>query len=209
MTIRTANDVITLPITVWGTMDVVIMHERFPVTMVGWVAFATATTAVTLIAAESWGAAGVLIGMVVAAGGLAAVVDARSGRLPDRLLALAAVPLIGLLLHEAGTGQGGEALLAAVLGVVACAGPMFLVHVAEPRALGFGDVKLGALLGAALGPIDPRLGLAVVCVAAAATSGVGLARRRESLPLGPGLVLGATVSLVTFGLLDTGVVSWQ
>lgn len=190
-------------------MYVVTTHERFPVTTLGGVAFAIATVAVVLVAAESWGAAGVSIAVVVSVGGLAAVVDARSGRLPDRLLALAAVPLIGLLLHEAGTGHGSEALRVAVLGAVACAGPMFLVHVAAPRALGFGDVKLGALLGAALGLIDPRLGLVVVCVAAAATSGVGLARHRESLPLGPGLVLGAAVTLVTFGLLDPGVVSWQ
>jgi leader peptidase (prepilin peptidase)/N-methyltransferase len=86
---------------------------------------------------------------------------------------------------------------------------MFLMHLASPSALGFGDVKLGAVLGAALGLIDPRLGLVALCVAAAVTSVVGLARHRESLPLGPGLVLGATIAPVTFGVLDAGVVTWR
>jgi leader peptidase (prepilin peptidase)/N-methyltransferase len=190
-------------------MYVVTTHERFPLTTVGRIALAAAIAAVVMVAAKTWGAAGFSMALVVSVGGLAAITDARSGRIPDRLLALAALPLIGFIVHEAGTGRGGEALLAAVLGVVTCAAPMFLVHLASPSALGFGDVKLGAVLGAALGLIDPRLGLVALCVAAAVTSVVGLAQHRESLPLGPGLVLGATIAPVTFGLLDSGVVPWR
>ncbi len=190
-------------------MYVVTTHERFPLMTAGRIALVVAIAAAVMVAAKTWGAAGLSMALVVSVGGLAAVTDARSGRIPDRLLVPAALPLIGFIVHEAGAGRGSEALIATVLGAVACAAPMFLMHLASPCALGFGDVKLGAVLGAALGLIDPRLGLVALCVAAAVTSVVGLAQDRGSLPLGPGLVLGATIAPATFGLLDSGVVTWR
>jgi leader peptidase (prepilin peptidase)/N-methyltransferase len=160
------------------------------------------------IAIGSWGARGVLIVTVVVIGAIAGLIDARTGRIPDRLVALASMPTLLVVAWATLDGSGPYALAAVVLGALVFALPLLVVHVVSPDALGFGDVKLAAALGAALGLLDARLGVLALCVAAALTAVVGLATRRHALPLGPGLVLGTAVALITFGQLDRGVTTW-
>ena len=155
------------------------------------------------------GSEAVLVVVVVTIGAVAGLVDALSGRIPDRLVVLASTPTLTVLAWAAANGRGLGALGAVVLGALVFAFPLLIVHVVSPDALGFGDVKLAAVLGAALGLLDPRLGVLALCVAAALTAVVGLATRRDAVPLGPGLVLGAAVAIVTFGQLDQGVVTWR
>ncbi len=161
------------------------------------------------LAVLRWGAAGALIGLVVAVAVLAAIVDVRTSRIPNPLIAAATVPTLAVIALESSQGSGARAALAVTLGVLGVAGPMFVVHMVSPAALGFGDVKLGAALGGALGLIDPGLGLLALCIASGATGLVGLIARRESLAFGPGLVLGVIVALVIAGQLDREVLPWR
>lgn len=128
------------------------------------------------------------------AGGIAAVVDVRAGRLPNSLVALVAWAATA----AAATSPAPlAAVAAAALGAVCLGGPLLVVHLVAPPAMGFGDVKLAAALGAAIGPLDPRLGLVALCGATGATAAVGLVGRRHELPLGPGLVAGAALAVAT------------
>ena len=70
----------------------------------------------------------------------------------------------------------------------------------DRRAVGMGDVKLGALLGAALGlAVVPALltaSLAVVPVAGVLLARAGSAARRTAIPFAPFLALGAAAVLL-------------
>jgi leader peptidase (prepilin peptidase)/N-methyltransferase len=76
---------------------------------------------------------------------------------------------------------------------------LFVALVAYPKGMGFGDVKLALLLGAALGaPV--AVGLVVGMLAALGLSLVlfarhGLAARKMAIPFGPFLAFGAVVAL--------------
>jgi leader peptidase (prepilin peptidase)/N-methyltransferase len=83
--------------------------------------------------------------LAVAAG----AVDLVHGRLPDALT-LPALPAALLLIVP----LGGAALLRAALGAAALAAGYLLVRLVAPAALGAGDVKLAAPLGAVLGAVS-------------------------------------------------------
>jgi len=85
-------------------------------------------------------------------------------------------------------------VLAVGSGAAILAGPLLVAHLASPAAMGFGDVKLAVALGAALGLVDPTLGVVALCVASATTAVAGIALRRGALPFGPGLVVGTTAA---------------
>jgi leader peptidase (prepilin peptidase)/N-methyltransferase len=121
----------------------------------------------------------------------AAAVDLRSGRLPDRIVALSAAPAVVAIAAAVIGGDGAGTVPAVLAGIVLFAGPLLAVHLVAPAAMGFGDVKQAAVLGAVLGLVDPRSTLVALCIATAGTAAVGLAARRPVMPLGPGLVAGA------------------
>jgi len=80
---------------------------------------------------------------------VAAWTDARTGRIPN-VLTLPLLP-VGLILGAVQTGLVGFG--AAVLGCLLCfAVPYGLLHFSQGTAIGGGDVKLFAGLGALLGP---------------------------------------------------------
>ena len=188
-------------------MHVVTTHDRTRLASVGVVALVVSV--VGRLASEWWGTTGLMVAATTAVCALAALVDARSRRIPNLLVAVAAVPIFAVVMLAAVAGSGAQALAAVALGGLAFAGPVSIVHVLTPEAMGFGDVKLAAVLGAALGLVEPRLGLLALCVASAVTAVVGVAWRRSALPFGPGLVLGATVALLIAGQLGEGALRWQ
>lgn len=138
-----------------------------------------------------------LVGALVVAA-VAALVDARTGRLPNRLVVLVAGA--GLLAVVAAP-LPGRGLLAASAGAAGFAGPLLVTHLAVPRAIGFGDVKFAAALGLVIGLLDPRSGVIALCVATGVTAIAGLATRRDTVPLGPGLAFGAVVATLLTGCL--------
>jgi prepilin signal peptidase PulO-like enzyme (type II secretory pathway) len=71
--------------------------------------------------------------------------------------------------------------------------------------MGFGDVKAGLVLGAALGLVDAQLGLFALVLGLGTGALWGLTRRARSIPLGPALVAGALTALAVGRLLGTEV----
>ena len=103
----------------------------------------------------------------------AAAVDIAGRRLPDALT-LPASPLLVALTAPLGWSVVGRS----VLGATALFGAHLLVRVLAPSALGAGDVKLAAPLGAGLGAVS-----------------------WAALPLGAGLAAGLTATLAVGALL--------
>lgn len=125
----------------------------------------------------------------------AAVIDARERRLPDVWVGAASTGLVVTLVATSATGGDVDAF-GAIAGALAMAVPLLALHLASPEAMGFGDVKAAAVLGAALGTVDWRLTAVALCLAALLGSLVGLMSRRRSIAFGPHLVAAAVVVLV-------------
>jgi leader peptidase (prepilin peptidase)/N-methyltransferase len=138
----------------------------------------------------------------------AARVDAAEGRLPNRLVLLSAMPVLLVCvldpfvdrLDAAGVVVAGAALLA---------GPLLALHLVAPAAMGFGDVKAAASIGATLGLISPELSLWTLCGACAVTAGWGVVRRRHQVPMGPGLVLAALVVVFVGAAVGIEAAAWR
>jgi leader peptidase (prepilin peptidase) / N-methyltransferase len=127
-----------------------------------------------------------------------ALIDLDTHRLPNAIV-LPSYPVLAALLALASWGEGdGGALVRAVVGGCGLWVAYFLLCLAYPRGMGFGDVKLAGLLGAALawlgwGPF------AVGAFGAFLLGGLfsvvllltGRASRGSGIPFGPWMVLGA------------------
>lgn len=142
--------------------------------------------------------------LVWSAGLLAlSVIDLRTFRLPTKIIyATLAVTSAMLVLAAAVTGHWGQ-LVQCAAGAVIAFGVYLLIHVAQPKGMGFGDVRLSALIGAMLG----WHGLAVMFVGlflgfliGAAASVVVVAAKRGTLktkvPFGPYMCVGAMTALL-------------
>lgn len=160
-------------------------------------------TALAVVAAIGL-AAGTVVGAVPAAVALAVgallpatVVDVRERRLPDEWTAGAALVLVGASSVGAAVAGTDIPIGSIGAGVVVFAGPLLAVHLVSPRAMGFGDVKVAAVLGAAAGVVDWRLALVALTLAAGAAGAVGVASRARTVPFGPFLVFASAVVLLT------------
>ena len=129
------------------------------------------------------------------------VIDIREHRLPNKLLAIAAI--VGFAAVAASAFSSGEfgGLLRAVIGSLVIFGALLVVAVIAPRGLGMGDVKLGALTGLYLGWLGwswlfwgTFIGFCLGAVWAVAL--IMLKRAQSSTPIafGPFLILGVVVS---------------
>jgi leader peptidase (prepilin peptidase)/N-methyltransferase len=130
------------------------------------------------------------------------LVDLRERRLPDPLTLGGAASVLALLLaRSALTGDLGP-MVEGLLGAAAMAGILLAFHLASPRGMGFGDVKLGLLLGLVVGARSLDLVLVALLLAGLLGGLGGLAlmirhRRRDlTLAFGPYLVAGAALALV-------------
>lgn len=131
-----------------------------------------------------------------------ALIDLDTHRLPNAIV-LPSYPVLAALLTLASWGEGDwDALLRALIGGVVLYGLYFLMLLVYPAGMGFGDVKLAGLLGAALAWIG--WGSLVVGGFAAFLLGglfsVGLlvsrrAGRKTGIPFGPWMLLGAAVGV--------------
>jgi leader peptidase (prepilin peptidase)/N-methyltransferase len=145
------------------------------------------------VVAGSWLPVWLVLGVLVVAG---SATDLAARRLPDAvtgpatLLALAAVAPLG-----------PAALGAGLLGALLLGGVLAAVHLAAPRALGAGDVKLapavgGPLAAASWGALAAAPVLAAVGVLAlVAASALIRGGRSATVPYAPPLLLAAWVLL--------------
>jgi leader peptidase (prepilin peptidase) / N-methyltransferase len=130
-------------------------------------------------------------------------IDIDTKTLPNRLVYPSAAA--GLVLLAVASLVDGEPrrLVWAAVGALSVLAVFRLIHAVSPNGFGFGDVRLGAVLGGHLG----WLGLAYVPVGIYAGfvlgAGVGLAMmigrragRRTALPFGPFLAAGSLLAIV-------------
>jgi len=123
-----------------------------------------------------------------------ALIDVHYRRLPNPWVGAAAATFVVACVAQIVLGDSIDASSVA-LGVLALAGPVFVLHLISPAAMGFGDVKAGIVLGACLGAVGWELALAGLALAAGATSVTAILRGRSVVAFGPGLVAGALVAL--------------
>ncbi len=156
------------------------------------------------LAVIAWGlmerAAAVPVVVIAALSLLAAVVDARSHRIPNQLIlgglfALVAGGAVTAVGDHRGLIDVGGALFAGfVLSGAPLLGVMWLVR---PATVGAGDVKLLTLQGAAIGLVAPLAAPIVLLIAGVTALGQSLVGGpRRAVPLGPGLAVGFVGAVV-------------
>jgi leader peptidase (prepilin peptidase) / N-methyltransferase len=124
----------------------------------------------------------------------AALVDVVEHRLPNALVGVAVIPVL-LAAATAWITGPTDVVRSALIGTVLLGGPLLLTHLASPSGMGFGDVKAGAVLGAALGLVNAQIAVLALFLGLSGAAGWAVAGRRRSIALGPGLVAGAVVAL--------------
>jgi leader peptidase (prepilin peptidase)/N-methyltransferase len=137
------------------------------------------------------------------------VIDLELHRLPNRLVGGAALVAVVLLPIAALVQRDAAALVRSAAAAAAVFGALFLLAFIAPRSFGFGDVKLGGVLGAYLGWFGwmyVYYGIFAGFLLGSLVAVALLASRRASLKsamaFGPMLILGALVVLA-FGLAPT------
>ncbi len=137
------------------------------------------------------------------------VIDVDHMRIPDLVVIPSLVASAALVVAVSATGRDLSAAAMAALGAAVYFAFLLVVHVVYPRGMGFGDVKLAALMGLYLGwlgrdwaqSVTLVLWAMLVSFVAGAVVGVALLvirRRNEPMPFGPFLALG-TVAVVLVG----------
>lgn len=134
------------------------------------------------------------------------LIDFEHHRLPNRLVFTAAGSELVLLTLAALVRDDWHHWLRAVEGAAAVYAALFLLAFLSPRSFGFGDVKLGGILGGYLGWfgwVDVYYGIFAGFVLGMLVAVVLLATRRASLKtalaFGPMLILG-TLLVLAFDL---------
>jgi len=123
-----------------------------------------------------------------------AAVDLDVARLPDRILVPAAIWAalgVGVTMWITGPLAGVGAILAAAL----CGGSFWILHLVGDGKLGFGDVKLTAVIGAATALVSLTAVLYALVAGCVLTIAWAIARRRSELAFGPWLALGAVLAV--------------
>ena len=135
------------------------------------------------------------------------VIDLRTLIVPTRIVWPAFFVSVALCVVSAGIEGEWDRLASAAIGMVALAGPLFLIWFAIPHGMGFGDVRLATLLGFTVGfyAEGALLGaafLSILCLGGAAIFGIllgiialGARGRGAKVPFGPSLVAGAFVCI--------------
>jgi leader peptidase (prepilin peptidase)/N-methyltransferase len=131
------------------------------------------------------------------------VIDVQTHRIPNRLTYPLTPALLALLVVGAALdGTPGAALRAAFGGVVAFS-LLLVLALINPRGMGMGDVKLAAFIGIGLGYLGWGhiwLALFTAFFGGGVIAGIllllGRRGRKDHLPFGPWLALGALAALL-------------
>lgn len=142
---------------------------------------------------------------VVAAVGLTvlSVIDLDLFLLPKRIVwPLCGAVLVLLGVAAAIDGSGGD-IKRAVLGGLGGFGALFVLHVISPNGMGFGDVRLAALIGLDLGWVGTEqvmlgifAGFVFAAVIGLGLMATGKRARDDAVPFGPFLALGTLFVLM-------------
>lgn len=159
--------------------------------------------------ADSWALPAYL---VFTAGLIAlAFIDLDTMLLPNRVLYPVGFLSVPLLALGAWLDDDVDGLVRALLGGAAAFAFFYVVFFISPRSMGFGDVRLSALLGIFLGYLGWGYvffglfaGFCYGAVVGVSLMAAGRHRRRQPIPFGPFLVAGA----LTFILAGAPVLDW-
>jgi leader peptidase (prepilin peptidase)/N-methyltransferase len=131
------------------------------------------------------------------------LIDLEHFIVPNRIVYPTLFLMAPLLVGAAIVEDDWSSLRGSVLGGLLGFGLLFLIHLVSPRGMGFGDVRLAGLLGAALGWLGlghVLLGLFLGFLTASAISltliGLKLRSRKDRIPFGPFLALGAVLAVL-------------
>lgn len=186
-------------------------HARQPAT---WWLAQLSVPLLSLAMLATWGTSWILLPFLWLVPVLvtAAVVDLRTMLIPKDIVWTGFFVGAALIVVASVLGGVTTQLLPALIGAVGYFGFLFVVSVISPAGMGFGDVRLAALLGLYLGWIHmllPAIGLFIACLFGVVLGlGVRVASgtKRAPFPFGPGLALGTMVAIVGYEPLLRAVV---
>ncbi len=131
------------------------------------------------------------------------LIDVDTKTLPRRMVWAAGATGVGLLAAASVAAGEPERIIVATIGATIAFVLLCALHILAPGGLGFGDVRLGAVLGWYLGWQSLSLvmtGLMAAFVVGAVIGVVlmvfGRAGRRTEVPFGPALAIGAFLVLL-------------
>jgi len=131
-----------------------------------------------------------------------AVIDARTGRVPNRLTYPLTPALLGLLVLAALLNGEPARAGSALLGGVAAFAVLLVLALINPRGMGMGDVKLAAFIGVGLGYLGWSellagllAGFLIGGIVALVLLATRLRGRKDLIPFGPYLAGGAFLAL--------------
>ena len=122
-----------------------------------------------------------------------AAIDLEHRLLPNVIVGPAA--LVGLALSILADPTGWWTYPLSAVGV---GGSLFVLALVYPRGMGMGDVKMGGMLGAFLGPyaaLAVFLGAVLGVISGGLLMAAGKVQRRSALPFGLFMALGGVISL--------------
>lgn len=130
-----------------------------------------------------------------------AAVDFDVMRIPNRVLAPTAVLTLLAVVDVASVTQNWLVLVAPAGAALLTGGIFAVVHFASGEGIGFGDVKLAAVIGLSLGTLGWGAALlAIVAGSIAAFIWAKATHRTGPFPYGPWLLLGDLLAAVLAGL---------
>ena len=141
-------------------------------------------TAIALIASIT-GAIPIASGLAIATLMPAVLTDTQVRRLPDVWIASAGIVLLVGVGVSWSTGSTSTSIAGLAAGALLMSVPILLLHLVSPASMGFGDVKLAIVLGAAVGALDWNLAIPALALAAGSTATVGVCTRARTHRLRP------------------------
>ena len=124
---------------------------------------------------------------------VAAVSDARTGRIPNTIAAAVALWVVAGVIVAIGLDHrsAGEVIGSLLAGLVLSGAPLLAaMWVVRPSVIGGGDVKLLSGLGCTIGLLSPYAASVLVLVAVIVTLGLATVARGRHVVFGPGLAAG-------------------
>jgi leader peptidase (prepilin peptidase)/N-methyltransferase len=125
----------------------------------------------------------------------ATVVDIRTGHLPNRYVISAGAFGAIACISDATAAS-------AALGTLIAAAPFLLLHLLDPSALGFGDVKFAAVAGLVVSAFDWRLAVLFTVFVLGATAAQHAVRPHSPRPFGRVLLFGASAAMIAGALIS-------
>jgi leader peptidase (prepilin peptidase)/N-methyltransferase len=162
-----------------------------------WLASCAAAACAVGYARHAGAMVSVRVACVFATAAICSWTDLECGLIFDRVLCFAGLVLVAQTVFSQNVVSAAEGA------AVGTAAPLALHFATRGRALGFGDVKLAAFLGAACNVLCALRMLDVACIAGAIAGGILLAtqerRRGDTIPFAPFLAIGSICTLMPEG----------